>query len=320
MKTKTLYCLLGATALVSAALAALPGIAEGVFTSLAAFPFEQIALGLRALSLSGAGGNVAAIIIYIILCLLPTALALPKLRKNHKGEDVLIPIFSLALFPALYFMINPALLTGSFGMSFAPMTVALLGGGCWCIVISWLLLKLARRSGESDRSGIEKYLRICVLVMAFVFTVAAFHGSISGFVSAIEKLREGNTDGAVNIAPTVAFLVLQTIVAALPCALDAVVAVKGAALLSAMAEDRYSAETVEKAEKLASVSIFSLKLTVVASLVFNLLQLVLIRRLLVVAVEVVLPLGGLAFMLAALLLSRFLRENKALKDDNDLFI
>ena len=320
MKTKTLYCILAAVALVSAVLAALPGIAVGVFTSLAAFPFEQIALGLRALSLSGAGGNIAAIIIYVVICLLPTALALPGLRKGFKGEDILIPFFSIALFPALFYMINPALLTGSYGMGFAPMTVALLGGGCWCVIISWLLLKLVRRSGESDRSGIEKYLRICIIVMAFVFTAVAFSGGVSGFVTALEKLREGNTGGMVNTAPTVAFLVLQAIVAALPYALDAIVAVKGAELLSAMAMDRYSAETVAKAEKLASFSVFALKLTVVASLVFNLLQLILIKRLLVVAVEVVLPLGSLAFMLAALLLSRFLRENKELKDDNDLFI
>lgn len=320
MKTKTLYCLLGATAIVSAVLAALPGIAEGVFTSLAAFPFEQIALGLRALSLSGAGGNIAAIVIYTVLCLLPAALALLKLRKGFKGEDILIPILSIALFPALFYMINPALLTGSYGMGFAPVTVALLGGGCWCIIISWLLLKLVRRSGESDRSGIEKYLRICVIVMAFVFTVAAFNGGVSGLVAALEKLREGNTGGAVNTAPTIAFLAVQAVVAALPYVLDAIVAVKGAQLLSAMALDRYSAETVEKAEKLASFSVLTLKLTVLVSLAFNLLQLVLIKRLLVVAVEVVLPLGSLAFMLGAALLSRFVRENKALKDDNDLFI
>lgn len=320
MKTKKLYILLAAFAVVCAALGAMPGIAGEIFTGVVAFPFEQIALGLRALSLGSAGGNTAAIIIYVVVCLLPTALALPGLIRNFHREDILIPLLSIALFPAIFFMINPTLLTGSFGMSFAPMTRALLGGGCWCIILSWLLLKLARLSGEGDRSAVEKYLRICVVALAFAFTAAALYGGVSGFVAAYEKLRESNTDEAVNILPTVVFLALQAAVSALPYVLDAIVALKGVELLGALAQGRYSAESVERAEKLASFSVFSLKLTVAASLVFNLLQLVFIRKLLVVAVEAVLPLTGLAFMLAALLLSRLFRENKELKDDNDLFI
>lgn len=320
MKTKGLYILLALCAALSAVLGAMPGIADGVFTSLVAFPFEQIALGLRALSLGSAAGNIAAIVIYAFICLLPTALALPAIIKKRQGEDVLVPLFSVVLLAAIYFMINPALLTGSLGMGYAPMTRALLGGGCWCVVMSWLLLKLARFSRESGREGVEKYLRICVIALAFVFTAVAFYGGVSSFVSALEKLRESNTDDMVNTAPTAAFLLLQAAVGALPYALDALVAVKGAGLLRAMGADPYSTETVEKAEALASFSVFALKLTVVVSLAFNLLQLIFIKRLLVVAVEVVLPLAGLAFMLLALLLARLIRENKSLKDDNDMFI
>ena len=276
MKTKTLYTLLALFAVVCAALGAMPGIAGEIYASVAAFPFEQIALGLRALSLGSAGGNTAAIIIYVAVCLLPTVLALPGMIRSFHKEDILIPLLSLALFPAMFFMINPSLLTGSFGMSFAPMTRALLGGGCWCIILSWLLLKLARLSGE-----------------------------VNGFVAAYEKLRESNTDASVNIMPTVVFLALQAAVSALPYVLDALVALRGVELLRALSEGPYSAESVERAEKLASFSVFSMKLTVVASLVFNLLQLVFIRNLLVVAVEVVLPLTGLAFMLAALIFILF---------------
>jgi len=87
-----------------------------------------------------------------------------------------------------------------------------------------------------------------------------------------------------------------------------------------MASDPYSAGTVEKGEGLAAFAMMSLKLIIAASLIFNLLQLAFIKKLLVVDMELVLPLVSIAFMLAALLLSRLIRENKALKDDNDMFI
>ena len=320
MKTKTLYILLALCAALSAVLGALPAVVSEAFSSLVAFPFEQIALALRWLSLSGGAGNAAAIIIYVVLCLLPTVLALPAIIKKRHGEDVLIPFLSLVLFGAVYFMINPALLTGSYGMGFAAMTRAMLGGGCWCVIISWLVLKIVRFSRESGRESVEKYLRICITAAAFAFVAVAFGGGVSGFAAALDKLQEGNSGGLVNTTPTVAFLVLQAVVGALPNVMDALVAVKGAQLLRAIGEDRYSAETVEKAENLAAFSIFSIKLTVMVSLAFNLLQLLFIKQLLVMAVEVVLPLASLMFMLSAMLLSRFLRENKALKDDNDLFI
>ena len=47
----------------------LRGEVPGVFSGVAAFPFEQIGMGLRWLSLSGGIGNGAAIVLYILLSL-----------------------------------------------------------------------------------------------------------------------------------------------------------------------------------------------------------------------------------------------------------
>ena len=44
---------------------------EAALLSLAALPFAPIGAGLRALSLSGSGGNTAAVALYVLLCLLP---------------------------------------------------------------------------------------------------------------------------------------------------------------------------------------------------------------------------------------------------------
>ena len=54
------YCVLGQTF-------------DNAFTSIMAFPFEQIALSLRAFSVAGVAGNIIAIVIYCAICLAPAA-------------------------------------------------------------------------------------------------------------------------------------------------------------------------------------------------------------------------------------------------------
>ena len=321
MKTKKLYILLAVFAAVCAVVGAMPGIAEAAFTSVLAFPFEQIALGLRALSLSSVGGNSVAIAIYAVVCLLPAGAMLLRMRKHgFRGEDALAFILSAAMFAAIYFMINPSLLYGGMGSAVAPMLNAVLGGVCWCVVVSWLVLKILRRSIGAEREGVQRLLMLCLVALAFVFVAVAFGGGVGAFLASGEKLREGNTGGVVSLVPTYIFLALQSAVVALPYVLDAILAVMGAETLAAMGTERYGEETAAKAEALSAFAALSLKITVVVSLVFNLLQFLFIRRLLVVDISISLPVVSLAFMLALALLSRLVRENKSLKDDNDLFI
>ena len=57
------------------------------FTTMTAIPFEQIGALLRVLSLSGAVGNAAAIILYVAICLIPIGVYY-YLRKNGKADKV----------------------------------------------------------------------------------------------------------------------------------------------------------------------------------------------------------------------------------------
>jgi len=54
-----------------------------LFSTMIAFPFEQIGWCLRTLSLSGPAGNIAAIIIYIAVSLIPCA-AYCFLKRKHR--------------------------------------------------------------------------------------------------------------------------------------------------------------------------------------------------------------------------------------------
>ena len=321
MNSRKMYIALGIFAVLCAVSPVLQGAEAGTFALIMGFPFQLIAMGLRALSLSGDLGNAVSIVLYVVICLIPGVTALWILRKKLKKEDWLIAVFTAMMFAAVYYMINPALLSGNYGSEFNPLLRAMLGGCCWCIVVCWLILKLIRRAAASDRMGVQKLFRICLGLIAFFFVAAAFAGAAGQFEAEWTSLKNGNTALAgKELILTAVFLGIKAIISALPYALDAVIAVKGMELLGAMDIDPYSVQTAEAGETLSRLAILSLKLTLIFSLAFNLLQMVFIRRLLVLEIELVLPLVSIAFMLAAVFLSRLIRENKSLKDDNDMFI
>ena len=70
MKERHLFTLLSVEAAACVLFCILQRSLSGLFSTLIAFPFEQIGAGLRVLSLSGAVGNVVAIILYMLLGLI----------------------------------------------------------------------------------------------------------------------------------------------------------------------------------------------------------------------------------------------------------
>lgn len=320
MKKKRIYFILALFAVFCAVLGAGQLSGEGL-GGIPAFPFEQLGVFLRGMSLSGGAANVAAMIIYVILCLLPVILLLPAAKKRGFAPcDALLILLSAVLFGVMYLMVNPALLGGYRGAVFIPTMKAIMGGVCWSILVSYGVLRLLRSGSKADRAGSQRMLRAILVVMGFYFVAVAFGVCLADFVAALEEVREANTGYFSRLGTTYVFLTLQLIVSALPYVLDALVALRGAELLDAMAGDPYSGETLEKAERFSRFCVLSLKITVLASLVFNIMQIVFMKSLAVVSVSVNIPLTSIAFVLAALLLVRFMRENKELKDDNDLFI
>ena len=73
-----------------------------LYSDLITFPFEQLGMGLRKLSLSGSAGNTAAIIAYILICLVPCMIFL-GLKKAHKilKADFFLPLLSILLFAVI---------------------------------------------------------------------------------------------------------------------------------------------------------------------------------------------------------------------------
>lgn len=84
MKEKHLFTLLSVEAAACVLFCILQRSASALFTTIAAFPFEQMGVGLRILSLSGAVGNGAAILLYLVISLIPAIVwFLLKWKRNQ---------------------------------------------------------------------------------------------------------------------------------------------------------------------------------------------------------------------------------------------
>jgi hypothetical protein len=294
----------------------------GVFTAVMSFPFEQLGLGLRKLSLSGRIGNVFSIVLYCVISLSPAvALLLLKRRRRLYFEDSLLAVLSALLLAVLYLMVNPGMM-GTYLGSAAGQSVgkALLGGMAYSVLIGYVLLRILRVFFTADTNRLQKYLTVLLCVLNILFVYLAFGANSGDLMDSFEALRAGNTGNEQSLGMSYLFLVLQYLVNTLPYVLDILVVFAGQNLLKELTSDRYSEAALIAAEKLSYLCRLALVITVISNISFNLLQLIFIKTLSAVNGSVQIPLMSIAFVLAALLLSQYIRENKQLKDDNDMFI
>lgn len=287
-----------------------------LFGALVSFPFKQIGYGLRALSLSGGAGNVAAIVLYIAVCLLPTAALLRK--KKWQWEDSLPVVLTLAMFPVMYLMVNPHLQGEWLGQLQAELGTELLGASLWSVVAGYAVLILLRKCFGAEENRLMDYLRWLLAGLAAFYVLGAFGTGLDELLTKIESVRSGNSVGDLNT--TYFFLAMQYMVNILPNILCCGIILDAHSMLGSMKEETYSDEVILSAEKLSYRCGRMLGIVVLSNVGFNLLQMVNMRRLHVVNAVVQLPLDVIALVIALLLMARFIRSHKQLKEENDFFI
>ena len=318
MKRKLLFIVLGCEAVLCLLLYSARDMLAGVFSAVLAFPFEQVGLGLRALSLAGPAGNAAAVAAYVLLCLTPAAaLLLLRRRRRLRLEDSLLAILSAVLFAVLYFMINPGLLV-PFGGSAAGKAV--LGGIVYSLLCGYAVLRILRLFYDADTEALQRYLARLLCLLAALFVYLAFGACFGRLLDAFDALRAGNAGHERQLGVSYVFLVLQFLADALPYLLDVAVIISALNLLRELTADRYSRAAVISAHRLSRLCGLALAVSVLSNMGFNLLQLIFFRSLHVINGTVQLPVLSVAFVSAVLLLARLIGENKRLKDDNDMFI
>lgn len=323
MKRKLFWWIfLGAEAAVCVLLHILQASFYGIYSSAVAFPYEQLGVCLRALSLSGGLGNVVAIVIYVAVSLVPVAVLLVLLKKRgfHR-EDWLLAGLSAVLFAVLYLMINPGTIRSLFGGA-AGLTVgkAILGGTAYSVLFGYLVLRMLRLFFAGSIGKLQKYMTTLLFLLNLFFVYLAFGSSLGKLLDSIGSLRAGNTGNEHLLGASYVFLVLQFAVNALPYLLDVLVVFAALQLLDELQADRYSSKSVATAKRLTRLCGAVLAAMVLTNITFNLLQLLFVKTLMVINSSVQIPVLSIAFVMAVLLLAQFIAENKRLKDDNDMFI
>lgn len=276
------------------------------FTTMTAVPFEQIGAMLRTLSLSGAIGNAAAIIFYVAICLIPIGVYF-YLRKKGKAEkvDYFLPIISGVLFFVIYYMINP----GLFVVRVPGTSKMILGMLFYSVFSCYLVLRILEHCVKAKSDWLEKGLHI---ILYFIVMMLVFEIMVGCFGEIFVKAPEWNV--------SYAFEIVQAVVKATPFALDILIIFGGMKLLEAMKTDKYAKECVAAAEKLATICIFSLVITMLSGLALNVLQVLLRNQLNDVNLVITIPVFSIMFALIVLLLAKYIRETQKVKQELDMFI
>lgn len=315
MKKKLFLSALAATAIISMLLTLFRSFLPNLFTALAAFPLEQIAVGLRFLSLSGAAGNIIAIALYVLISLIPLVFLL---RKKHHPEDWFLVLLSLHLFFALYCMINPGLIvkkmTLSLGTEFEK---ALLGLMFYSFLLGYLIIRMVRSFFTANRPGLIRYLRILLGAVCFVLVYLIFGSGLADLIDTIGVLQKTNRGNELLLGTSYVFLVLQYLLGVLPYALDLVIIFATQQLLQA---EKYSEDAILAVDQLARLCGISLVLMVVSHAVYLVLQVIFLQNIYYSSVSMSIPIYSLLFVLVVLLAAQYIRENKQLQEDNNLFI
>lgn len=268
---------------------------------------------LRALSLSGPGGNAAAWGVVLLLTALP---ALGLLWRPRRGWDWLLLLAAGEILAGLYLLVNPTLVSTEYP---AGQAVAMaLAGSVSATVLAWAVLRWLRRAEDSPSLG-QTLERLLKWSGVFIGWLAAW----SCGAQALEKLRavaEANTDPGIVLWPTNAAIVLLAATDYVPTLLGCAMLLWGGKLARALEADPFGADTVALAERISH----SCGRVAAASLLVcvggNLAQMFLLPVLRDMSFSVSFPLLTVLLAAALNLLCRYLRQAKEVSDDNETII
>ncbi len=321
MKRKLLWFLI-VEAIAVALATALFGV--GSETALLSVPFRQIGSGLRALSLSGNAGNLAAVCLYLLIGLVPLALfAVRAFQKRLRSEDMLLLLLCPLLFVALYLIINPAYLAQHFattGAEFVDFYVTVANSAVCAVVVGYCLLRMLRSFSARAADKALKSLKWLVIASCAVLVLALCGTQLTELIVSWTRLSTDTTGHLTQLSLSRIFLILQFIVTALPALLDLVLLFAALDVTSALQADPYGLPVIYTARRLSSLCRRSVVIILISQISLNLLQFAFGSRIFVADYNLTIPLLSIIAVLVTLLLATYFEQNRRLKLDNDAII
>ncbi len=309
----------GGAALLGGVLAAVAGTLEsGETASAVCAPVKWAGEGLRALSLSGFWGNLAAWLVAFLVCALPVLLVLWSGRwKGGRGpEDWLAALMVPVLFAGIYYSVNPSLLPRPVDQFFT-----LAAGGCLLsLLVAWLALKLLR--GMEGCSQQRLLGALCPLLTggAMLLAFGAAWGQITLFLARSREVTRGNTGDPEGAFFTCGVLLVLALLELTPYLLGALTLLWGAELARRMEEELFGWAAVELCVRTALECRFVVQATVLILVSTNLVQLSLMGMLKSTHFVAYLPVFPLLLAGALFLLCRLMERGRQLQEDSDSII
>ncbi len=290
------------------------------YSKIAAFPFEQIGQGLRFLSAANSVGNVVAVTLYVLICLSPVVFGMITSAKHAPvQEDCLLVLLSVMLLAFLYEMVNPAdiqkRMPAMFDVDFGK---AIMGQLIYSVLLAYLVLRFLRHSKTTDGKHMLRYLTILLGTLGAIFVYLAAGTAFGQFMDSLKGIGDfmGFTDsGASTVMLFVGFLVQAT-----PYISCVIVIFAILNLLERFAKNRYDEAAVLAAQRLSKLSGALLTVAVLAGMIYNLLQFLLLKQLQNFNIHVDIPLIPIVFIMAIRLVTQVIRDNHKLQELNSLFI
>lgn len=283
---------------------------------------------LRQLPLSGAGGNVLAwALVLLVSCLPLLLLVLPRGRGRWHGEDLLLPGCALLFLVLAFCLVNPTWQPSPI----FPEVWMLAAFGIWGMgLVSWLVLRLLRGLEEGTMEKVSAVLRVLLVgCAALLVFAAALHGSraVAAAVDgpAPEQIAMGQliTGGPFDRVMSAGSLWLTAVLALaelVPNLLAAWVLLLAADLTDALALGPFSGESAARCAATARRCRLAIQLTLALALGGNLVKLALVGVIPQVQFSLDLPLLPLTLAAALYLLCRCIQRGKELQEDNDSII
>lgn len=289
---------------------------------------EEAGAWLRQLSLSGAGGNVLAwALVLLVSCLPLLLLVLPRGRGRWHGEDLLLPGCALLFLVLAFCLVNPTWQPSPI----FPEVWMLAAFGIWGMgLVSWLVLRLLRGLEEGTIEKVSAVLRVLLVgCAALLVFAAALHGSraVAAAVDgpAPEQIAMGQliTGGPFDRVMSSGSLWLTAVLALaelVPNLLAAWVLLLAADLTDALALGPFSGESAARCAATTRRCRLAIQLTLALALGGNLVKLALVGVIPQVQFSLDLPLLPLPLAAALYLLCRCIQRGKELQEDNDSII
>lgn len=319
MNTSKIKNILGITSILSLLLSFIMLFILKVESSLyiMSYPFDLMGNGLRKLSLSSTVGNIIALLIYILICLIPVLIYLYKYKKEtNKEVDVILIGLSAYLFYAIYQFINPMELysllpeefygSGGF-ISAGKLSVSMM---FYIIVISYLILLSLTSLSVEERVNNKKALKSLQIIFVLLLVSDIVLIFYFGMFDLLSKL---NKSGFL-------FYIMKYILSVAPMIMSMIVMFVGIKLINDFRENQYGEDVVEGIKNIYEYSKTTVHLSVVSSLLINGMQLLLSSAINDVNMFLNIPFVPLIVAFVGIILCRYFKESKDLYDDNNTII